>query len=187
MAIAENSPLSIDGQLYDMTGLTVYTGGVNLGKITVDPTASLWQRDVEFYQKQDQGTTPRVARIVGENLILETTLADFKADVVNVWAQRHKPSGAAQNYHFGLGSSYLIGHTLKSADLISLMVRDEQNPTDKPALYLPACVVSQIGPMNHSRAGKHQDGMRLVIVAMYDESLGSVGLYGDSTDFPALV
>lgn len=179
--------LNIDGKLIDMTGETNYTtGGTDLGIATVDPMRTLFKRDVRVYTRMDSGSSPRFAAIVGEEITLSLTLANYNANTLNLWSQRHADSGEPNNYHFLLGSGYNLGHLLDSGDLISLMIRDDAAPGDKPALYLPACVVIAMGPHRWTRDGEHTDELNITIMALHDGDFGSVGAYGDLASFPAL-
>jgi hypothetical protein len=177
--------LSISGSVFDMTGVGAYVGGTNLGKVTTEPTQSRIVRDVELWSKQTTGSTPVFGSSSGEHIELAMVLSDYNADTLSIWSQKHQASGAVQNYHFGL-SDYKLGHFYDSTELFPLMIRDDTLASDRPALYLPACAVVDLGEELWSRSKKHQEEKQIIIVALYDETLGTPALYGDSAEFPDL-
>ena len=182
MAITEGT-LSLSGTLYDMSAASSYTGGSTIGKI-VDVLGVQFGRDVITHSRYDQGDTPFYARINGESCRLKVRISDYGAAWIKLVSQQRRPSGATQNYHFGLGASYKLGQPLDTTYLKPLMVKDSSAPSTNPSLFIAAALVDGVSEMRMNFGDRLLDVAEISILAIHDETVGGLGYWGDYTQFP---
>lgn len=177
----------IRGRLYDITGLDSYThaSSVDYGKVDSGIQVKI-ERHVTRYTKHSTGSTPRFSSIDGETVMFTISLTDYNSDTMNLISQRRKPTGAVNNFHFGLGASYPLGRLLSTSEYLSLIIRDSTTPADYPALYIPRAVVLSVESFAIGMDEKMMPSAIITVGADYDPDLGSVGCLGNIAGFPAL-
>lgn len=182
MAITEGT-LSLRGALYDMSSAVAYTGGSKVGEI-VEVLSVEFGRDVIVHNRYDQGDTPFYARINGEAARIKVAISDYGAAWIKLVSQQRRPSGATQNFHFGIGASYKLGQILDTTYLKPVMVKDESAASTNPSLFMPAALVEGVREVRMSFGGRMLDVAEVTLLSIYNETVGGVGYFGDYTLFP---
>lgn len=182
MAITEGT-LSLRGALYDMASASAYTGGSKIGEV-VDMLSVEFGRDVIVHSRYDQGDTPFYARINGEAARIKVVISGYGAAWIKLVSQQRRPSGATQNFHFGVGASYKLGQILDTTYLKPVMIKDESAPSTNPSLFLPAALVESVKEVRMSFGGRMLDVAEIGLLSIYDSVVGGVGYFGDYTLFP---
>lgn len=180
--------ITVRSRVYDMTGTDSYDPdeGTDLGPVG-DLVLAKLERDVVTYPTLRSGSTPSEAAIFGEGLILEFSLNEYDAAVVNMLAQRVRPSGQNNNFHgFGAGD-YKLGHLLSGSETLSLLVADEDSPNDYPALYIPRAVIVDVESMSLSMIERSvMTPATFRVVGLWDEAAGGAFNFGSIAGFPSL-
>ena len=185
----QTGPITLDSHVYDMTGISNYTpgNGVDLGPVG-DLLLVDFERDVQIYKELRHGSTPSEASIDGSGCILSFSLIEYDAAAMKVFTQQVRPSGQNNNFHgFEAGVNYKLGRLLGSNELLSLLVADENDPTNHPMFYIARAVVARTQGMSFTMAERNLMSPAVIdIIGLYDTTSAGPFLFGDVTGFPSL-
>lgn len=171
----------VRGHLYDVTSAAdPYNPslGTSLGKVS-DLIMPRFERDIRVYSRQQTGSMPVNASIDGAGLILQFGLSEYSAAVINILAQRIRPSGKNQNYNGPTAGNYKLGRFLGSSELVKLLIADKDNPESHPKLYIPKAVILSVENLSLSFVERMMDPATFEVIGLYDSTIGGPWAFGD--------
>lgn len=186
------SVLTVRSRVYDMTGQTtnIYSpsSGTDLGKLS-DLIMVEFERDVKVYTGIASGSSPKHASIDGSGVVLEFGLAEYGPATMKLLTQQIRPVYAAAeatfNYQGAAADAYKLGRLLTMNECMSLLIADEENPANNPALFIPYAVVTRVANMSLSMAEKMMHPATFEIIGLHSARLGGPFAFGDKAKFPS--
>lgn len=182
----KKGPIELKGNMYLIDRANVgdpddgYLGGIKVGRLH---QVLQYKTGVEVQVGAKADRAPSWGRIVGDWIEIVTTFIDWNENLIEVVTNKRN-----QGLYFTPEESGVKkGHIMRPQNINAVIIRDEDSPTEFPALYIPYCVCLEAG-WQVARGAKQTELMELLLTSLdYDGDDGIPFAYGKLETFPGYV
>lgn len=183
----KTGPIELRGSMYLIgrdagpLGSPDFLGGARVARLSEVLSYKLGSR---VSIKKKANISPAMARITGDWIELDGVFSDFTEELLQVITNKRN-SGT----NFTPGSAGpKSGHVIREDEYNAIIIRDEQEPLNFPALYIPFALVPEVEYLS-ARVTKHVELCNVYMTSVDFQGTTEEGVeippfeYGDITQF----